>query len=166
MSPSDSGQGLTEIAIVGMAGRFPGAGNIEEFWQNLLAGKESISFFGVEDALSAKVPEKMVANPAYIRARGLLEGIEMFDASFFGFTPREAELTDPQHRLFLECAHEALEDAACDPSTYQGAIGVYAGMSMSGYMFHIYSNPSQIVAMSGAQIEMGNDKDYLPTRAS
>lgn len=166
MSTSGLRQGLPEIAIVGMAGRFPGARNIEEFWQNLLAGTESISFLGEEDALSANVPQALVANPAYIRARGVLEGIEMFDAAFFGFTPREAELTDPQHRLFLECAHEALEDAACDPSTYEGAIGVYAGMSMSGYMFHIYSNPSQIVAMSGQLIEMGNDKDYLPTRVS
>ena len=103
-----------EIAIIGMAGRFPGARDIDELWQNLRDGVESIAFFSDEELASSGIDPTVLSDPNYVKARGVLEDAEWFDASFFGFTPREAELMDPQHRLFLECAWEALEHAGYD----------------------------------------------------
>lgn len=116
------------IAIIGMAGRFPGARNIDEFWQNLKDGVESIAFFTDEELVSAGIEPTVLSNPNYIKAKALLEDIELFDASFFGFNPREAAIMDPQQRIFLECAWEALEAAGYDPQTYAGRIGAYAGV--------------------------------------
>ena len=99
------------IAIVGMAGRFPGARNVAEFWENLCAGRESISTFSEEQLLASGVSPEEFNDPAYVRRRAVLEGPEMFDAALFGITPKDAELTDPQHRVFLECCWEAFEDA-------------------------------------------------------
>ena len=106
---------LDKIAVIGMAGRFPDAPNIETFWKNLCAGVESVTRFTDEQLLSAGVEPSLVQAPNFVKAGVLLDGVELFDARFFGYTPREAELTDPQHRLFLECAWEALEDAGYDP---------------------------------------------------
>src|SRR5262245_31147990 len=110
-----------------MSLRFPGARNVAEFWQNLRDGVESVSFFSEQELLAAGVPAETLHQPNYVRASATLGDVESFDASFFGFYPREAELLDPQHRLFLECAWEALEDAGYNPDTYRGMIGVYAG---------------------------------------
>src|SRR5918999_5858699 len=117
----------TDIAIIGMSGRFPRARNIAEFWQVLKDGVEAISFFSDEELARAGVDPEVLSSPDYVKAGGVLEDVELFDASFFGFNPREAEALDPQQRLFLECSWEALEDAGYDPENYEGHIGVYAG---------------------------------------
>src|SRR3954451_22166152 len=110
------------IAIIGMAGRFPGADDVDQFWRNLRDGVESIRFFGGEaEEASAGRPE----DPHLVRAGGVLDGIESFDAAFFDFNPREAELTDPQQRVFLECCWQALERAGYSPEGFAGAIGVF-----------------------------------------
>ena len=117
----------SELAIVGMAGRFPRAKNVEEFWRNLREGVDAVQFLSDEELRAGGVDSALLSNPGYVKAAMILDGVDLFDASFFGYTPREAEIMDPQHRLFLECARDALEDAACDPETYQGLIGVFAG---------------------------------------
>ncbi len=152
------------IAVVGMSGRFPGASSVRQFWQNLRRGVESISFFSAEELRSAGIPAGLLANPNYVRARGILEEADAFDARFFGYSPREAELIDPQHRVFLECAWEALESAGYEPATYPGRIGVLAGVSASTYWLHLLSHPE--VAVSVDQAVIANDKDFLPTRVS
>src|SRR2546427_12604479 len=112
------------VAIIGMAGRFPKARDIEQFWHNLRDGVEAISFFTDEELEAAGIsfPKN---NPNYVKARGLLEEADHFDAAFFGIHPKEAEVMDPQHRVFLECAWEALEDAGYDSETTEGLIGVF-----------------------------------------
>lgn len=167
-----------EIAVIGMAGRFPGADNIEEFWQNLKNGVESIAFFTEEEILASGVDPQLVKNPNYVKASPILSDIESFDADFFGYTPKEAELIDPQQRLLLECAWESLEDAGCDPLNYPGKIGIYAGAAMNTYLFNnLYPNRHQfdpgdslhvftLDSMGGFQTMVANDKDYLTTRIS
>jgi acyl transferase domain-containing protein len=154
------------VAIIGMAGRFPGAANINEFWSNLCAGVDSISRFTEDELEAAGVDRELLKDPHYVRAKGIIEDIEKFDAEFFGYGPREAEIMDPQQRLFLECAWEALEDAGYDPFQYEGAIGVYAGCGMSSYWQNLYSNPELIRVITPYQAKLGNDKDYLPTRVA
>ena len=155
------------IAIIGMAGRFPGARNVDELWQNLRAGMESIRPFGDEELRAAGVSEEELANPAYIKAGSVLEEADLFDAQFFGFNPREAEVTDPQHRLFLECAHQALEASGYYPQNFAGLIGVFAGATPSTYLYNnIYSNQQLISSVGAYQIGMSNDKDFVPTRVS
>src|SRR5438552_5507482 len=154
------------IAIIGMAGRFPKARDIAEFWRNLCAGVEGISFFsnGELDALGVDGPKD---NPDYVKARGILDAADQFDAAFFGINPREAEVMDPQHRVFLECAWEALESAGCDPERHEGAIGVFAGMSMNTYLANVLLHrPDFLAQFNEHQIMLGNDKDFLPTRVS
>jgi acyl transferase domain-containing protein/acyl carrier protein len=155
-----------DIAIVGMAGRFPGARNLREFWRNLRDGVESISFFSREEVLAAGVDPALADEPDYVRACGVLEGIDLFDAPFFGYTPREAEGIDPQQRLFLECCRHALEDAGCDPEQHDGITGVYGGCGMSTYYFQLYRNPEFVAQTGHFQLLIGNDKDYLSTRTS
>lgn len=156
-----------EIAIIGMAARFPGAKNINEFWSNLCDGIESISFFSDQDLEAAGVDSTTLSNPNYVKAKALLEDIELFDASFFGFTPREAEITDPQHRFFLECAWEALENASYDSERYTGRIGVYAGAYTSTYfLFNLFPNPEIMMSAGGYQVMIGNDRDFPATRVS
>jgi amino acid adenylation domain-containing protein len=155
------------VAIVGMAGRFPGAADLGEFWRNLREGRECIRFFTDEELTAAGVDPGMLARPGYVKARGALDGIDLFDAPFFDLTPREAELLDPQHRLFLECAWHALEDAGCDPSRFAGAIGVYAGVSANFYLLrNVLANPEVLQAGGGNQAMLGGDKDFLATRVS
>ena len=115
------------IAVIGMACRVPGARCVDEFWRNLRDGVESIRFLTDEELVRNGLDPEELTNPRHVRAAAAVEGIEWFDASFFGFTTREAEIMDPQHRLFLECAWEALEDAAYDSARYKGAIGVFGG---------------------------------------
>jgi len=156
-----------EIAIISMAGRFPGAKSVEEFWFNLRAGVESISTFTDEELQAAGTPPAELRDPNYVRAKGVLDDIEMFDASFFGFSAREAETTDPQHRLFLECAWEVLERAGYDTQRYEGRIGVYGGAGANGYFLsNLLTNPDIINSVGMYQAFISNDKDYLSTRLS
>ena len=123
-----------EIAIVGMSGRFPGARNLEAFWHNVRDGVESITRFSDDELRAAGIPDTALNDARYVKAWGVLEDIELFDAAFFGFTPRDAEITDPQHRLFLECAWEALEAAGYGAGDYRGSVAVYAGASLNTYL--------------------------------
>ncbi len=167
MAKRETDDSLESIAIIGMAGRFPGAKSIEQFWQNLCDGKESISFFTDEELVAAGVDPALLSDPNYVKASPVLEDIEMFDALFFGFTPREAEVMDPQHRLFLECAWEALENAGYNSETYEGLIGVYAGAALNTYLLrNLNSHPDIFNLASASQILIGNNRDFLPTRVS
>lgn len=155
------------IAVIGMSGRFPGAATLEQFWQNLCAGVESITFFSASELQAAGVAPELLAHPNYVPARGVLEDAEQFDAAFFGFNPREAELLDPQHRLFLECAWEALEYAGYDPDRYHGIIGVFGSVSLSTYaMRNIYTNPELIATTGDYQVLLSSDKDFIAERVS
>jgi acyl transferase domain-containing protein len=149
-----------------MAGRFPGARNVDEFWANLRGGIESIKFFSDEELLAAGVSPSVLNDPSYVKAKGSIEDAELFDAHFFGFTPREAEITDPQQRLFMECAWEALEIAGYDSEKYEGSIGVFAGVSMNTYVFNLFSNHNLIKSLGMFQTSVANDKDHLTTRVS
>src|SRR5712691_2851374 len=162
---SDHLNGL-EIAIIGMVGRFPGAKNIDEFWQNLQHGVESVSFFSEEELKSSGVASTLLNDHHYVKAGAILNDVELFDAAFFGFNPREAEVMDPQQRLFLECAWEALESAGYDSETYEGLIGVYAGAGMNTYLFNLYANSAVRESVAGFQAMISNDKDFLSTRVS
>jgi natural product biosynthesis luciferase-like monooxygenase protein len=166
MKNADVTEHLGEIAIVGMAGRFPGARSVDEFWRNLRDGVESITFYSEEELIAAGVDRETLEDRRYIRAGAILPDVDLFDASFFGFTQSEAEITDPQHRLLLECAWEALENAGYNPDACRDRIGVYAGASTSTYILNIYSDPNLVASADGMQIEIGNDKDYLATRVS
>ena len=153
-----------EIAVIGMAGRFPGAKNLDQFWQNLCEGVESIKFFTYEELLAKGVDAKTLEDPNYVKAEAVLDDIEMFDASFFDFTPREASLIDPQHRLFLEHAWEALENAGYAAGERQVRIGVYAGESINSYLLsNLYPNRELIESAGGFQVVINNDRDYLAT---
>jgi acyl transferase domain-containing protein len=154
-----------EIAIIGMSGRFPGAKNIDEFWQNLRDGIESISFFSEQELESLGINSTLLKAPNYVRAKAVLEDVDLFDASFFGFAPREANIMDPQQRLFLECAWEALEDAGYGSGTNAGSVGVFAGASLNTYLLlnpslNLESTPSSFQTLTS------NDKDFLATRVS
>lgn len=157
----------SEIAVIGMAGRFPGAKNIDEYWRNLQKGAETVSFFTDRELEAAGVDPALLKNPHYVKARGIVEGIELFDASFFGLTPREAETIDPQHRLFLECAWQALEHAGYDPDRYEGLIGVYGGVGLNKYLLNnLYPNRAFMESAGLFQAMLGNDKDFAATRVS
>ncbi|MDM9379458.1 condensation domain-containing protein [Chlorogloeopsis sp. ULAP01] len=165
MSISTSLNG-SEIAIIGLSGRFPGAKDIDEFWQNLQQGRETIAFFTDEELLAAGINSSLLNDPNYVKAQAVLADAEYFDAEFFGFNPREATITDPQHRVFLECAWSALENAGYDSQNYQGAIGVYAGSGMNTYLLNIYLNQNIIGSVDPQQLMLAGNKDFLTTRVS
>ncbi len=158
----------TAIAIIGMAGRFPGARNIAEFWQNLKNGVESIRSFSDAELLAAGVPSEELAQPEYVKSGVILQDLDQFDAAFFGFSPKDAAIMDPQHRLFLECAWEALETAGHTPTTFPGSIGVYAGSGMNSYMIYNLLTNRKLMESAGLFLirQTGNDKDVLATRVS
>ena len=156
-----------DIAIIGMSCRFPGAATAEEFWTNLCHGVESITFFSDQELMSAGVPPSLVVNPNYVKAAPMLRDVEIFDASFFGYSPKDAALMDPQHRLFLEVCWEAFENAGYDPAGYPGKVGVFstAGGIVSSYLLaklHHADLPGQTASTS----HINNDKDFLSTRVS
>jgi amino acid adenylation domain-containing protein len=155
------------VAIIGMAGRFPGARSVEELWRNLCAGVESISFFSAAEMEACGVSRDLLRQPGYVPAKGVVADVDLFDHEFFGTSARLAQVMDPQQRLFLECAWEALEDAGYDPDLYPGSIGIYAGSAPSTYlMHHVLPNYPRIANLGEIQITTANDKDYLPTLAS
>ena len=156
------------IAIVGMSGRFPGARNTAEFWRNLRDGVESIRDLTDAELRAAGATVEDLANPDYVRRAAILDGVPLFDAPFFGFSPRDAAVMDPQHRHFLECAWEALEDAAHPPQQFAGSIGIFAGSGMNAYLIHNLLANRRLLASAGLfQLKQtGNDKDVLATRVS
>ncbi len=156
-----------QIAVIGMAGRFPGARDLPGFWRNLADGVEGVSFFSDEELAGAGVPARLLADPNYVKAGSLLDGVGDFDAEFFGYTAREAELLDPQQRLFLEHCWHALEDAGYDPGRPPGLIGVYAGVAWNTYLLSNLMAHRQLFDGGGAfQVFITNDKDFMPTRVS
>ncbi|MEO0835285.1 MAG: type I polyketide synthase, partial [Cyanobacteria bacterium J06642_3] len=155
-----------EIAIIGMAGRFPGAKDVTEFWHNLQQGRESIYFYSPEELQKLEIDRETSSKPNFVNAVGKLDDIDLFAADFFGFNPREAELLDPQHRLFLESAWTALEDAGYDGQQYPGVVGVFGGAGMNGYRFNLYRNAEIKENTDKYQLFLASEKDFLTTRVS
>ncbi|MFL6234245.1 MAG: SDR family NAD(P)-dependent oxidoreductase [Thermoanaerobaculia bacterium] len=156
----------SEVAVIGMAGRFPGAPTVERFWENLRNGVESIRFFTDEELLAAGISPAVLSQPTYVKASPVLDDVESFDAGLFGIPPHEARILDPQQRLFLECVWEALERAGYNHESYAGLVGVYGGTEASSYVQNLLSQPDIFESASLLQIELGNDKDYIATRVS
>jgi acyl transferase domain-containing protein/acyl carrier protein len=155
----------SDIAVIGMSCRFPGAGNVEEFWKNLSEGVESIIHFSDEDLTKQGIDPSVLNDPSVVKAAARIDGIDLFDASFFGYSPREAEAIDPQQRIFLECADEALECSGHDPDRFEGLVGVYGGSGVNTYLMRILAQPWGDAAQN-LNSTLGNDKDYLCTRVS
>ena len=168
MSEPDNTLAGTSIAVVGMAGRFPGARNLSEFWRNLRDGVESITALNDEQLIAVGATPAELENPDYVRSAAILDDIDRFDASFFGLSPRDAAIMDPQHRLFLQCAWEALENAGWSVDEFSGRVGVYAGSGMNTYLIHNLLSNAELVANAGLFLlkQTGNDKDVLATRVS
>ena len=156
------------IAIIGATGRFPGAGSVEEFWANLSAGRETISFFTDEElAASGQDVEALKRGGNYVPARGVLKDSDHFDAAFFGIHPNEAEVMDPQQRLFLEGCWEALERAGYVPGQIAGSVAVYAGATFNTYYLHALHHRRDLIELMGReQVMLGNEKDYIATRVA
>ncbi len=156
-----------DIAVIGMVGRFPGASDLDTFWRNLRDGVESIARFSADELAAAGIDPGVYSTPSYVPAGGVIEGIDLFDAAHFGYSPREAQTIDPQQRILLECAWEALEHAGYDAERYAGAIGVYVGVGLSTYLLSVlYPNRHLLAGVDGLQLTLGNDKDYAATRIS
>ena len=154
------------IAIVAMAGRFPGAADVEAFWKNLCEGRDSITVFR-DDELDPAVTAADRADPAYVAARGVIDGVEEFDAAFFGISPKEAELMDPQQRIFLELCWQCLERGGHVPDATPGPVGVFAGMYNASYFQrHVVAHPELIDKIGAFQVMLGNEKDYIATRVA
>jgi len=165
---SDAYDPLEGIAIVGMAGRFPGARNVAELWQNLLAGRETIDRFGPDELEHAHAEDmESRSDPQYVRARGVLADVDKFDDQFFGFSPKEAEVLDPQQRLFLETAWEALEHAGFDPKSFDGPIGVFAGATTNTYYLNNLLSRRDVTDLVGLlTTQMANQNQYIATRTA
>jgi len=161
----NSNTGL-EVAVIGLSGCFPQAKDIDTFWNNLQSGVESIHFFTDQELKDLGVDASLLQNPNYVKAQGVVEGIDLFDASFFAISPREAEVMEPSMRYFLEHAWTALEDAGYSCETYNKPIGVYAGANFSNYLLNIYSNKDIIASVGDRQIEKGISPAYFTTFAS
>lgn len=156
-----------DIAVIGMEGRFPQAPDIDAFWRNVRDGKCSVTFLSEEELLSRGVDEDLARDPKYVPATNELADIDRFDAEFFGYSPREAELMDPQHRLLLECAWGALEKAGHDPARYDGLVGVYAGAGTNSYLlFNVAANRGAADMLGGSHVMLGNSADFLASRVS
>ncbi|MBE0572735.1 MAG: SDR family NAD(P)-dependent oxidoreductase [Ignavibacteriaceae bacterium] len=153
-----------DIAIIGMSCRFPGADDLDSFWNNLANGVESISHFSDEELRKSGIPESLINNPNYVKAAPIINEPGMFDASFFGYTPMEAKTMDPQHRILLECAHQALEHSGYDAEKYKGRIGVFTGSAMNTYFMNNILRSKFVDEYIPTLI--GNDKDFLSTRIS
>jgi len=165
----DDERGLgSAVAIIGAAGRFPGARGLSEFWQNVSRGIESIRRFSDEELLAAGESPDAISDPAYVRAWPVLDDIDQFDAGFFGLSPRDAAIMDPQHRMFLELAWEAMEDAGYDPERTSVPVGVFAACGMNTYMMHHLVTNREVMSTVGEWLvrHTGNDMNFLATRVS
>jgi acyl transferase domain-containing protein/thioesterase domain-containing protein/acyl carrier protein len=158
----------TDIAVVGMAGRFAGANTLEQYWRNLRDGVESLTRFTDEELLAAGVAPSLLADPNYVRAGAVLPEMEQFDAKFFGFSPREASIMDPQHRHFLEVSWQALENSGHVPANFEGSIGIFGGSGHNAYLpYNLLTNPKLMQQLGFFLVRhTGNDKDFLTTRVS
>src|SRR5216684_2823280 len=156
------------FAVIGMSGRFPGAENPAELWANLRAGAESITFFSDDELLAAGESPERLRDPAYVKASGRLADIDKFDAAFFGMSPRDAAVFDPQHRVFLECAWEAFENAGYVAERFEGPVGVFASSGGAEYLMHNLLPNRQVMESVGAWLvrHTGNDQNFLATRVS
>jgi acyl transferase domain-containing protein/acyl carrier protein len=155
------------IAVIGMAGRFPGAENLEQYWHNICNGVESISYFSDDEVLKSGIDRELIKKSNFIKARGVLDDTDLIDARLFGLHAREAALMDPQHRLFLECAWKAFESAGYCPDNHQGRVGVFGGSSMNTYMLNNLADLiKNIESVESLQISIGNDKDSLTTEVA
>src|SRR6185295_16761980 len=153
------------VAIVGMAGRFPGARDLGELWRNLRDGVESVRFLSGEEMAAAGVPGPAIADPAWVPAVSMPDGVDEFDAPFFGISHREAEILDPQHRLFLEACWAALEDAGHASGTGDEVVSVYGGVTTSTYLlFNLARNRQVLETVDPLQLIVGNAVDSLTTR--
>ena len=170
MSRDDRGSSDLDIAVIGMSGRFPGAPDLRQYWANIRDGVESITTLSDATLAGQGVDPAMLRDPHYVKVASMLDGVEMFDAGFFGYSPKEAELMDPQGRLFLECAWEALESAGYPPTSYPGAIGVYATESLNTYLLHHLRGgldfQSFVLAGGNLSTIVANNADFLTTRVS
>ncbi|MCP4660223.1 MAG: non-ribosomal peptide synthetase, partial [bacterium] len=155
-----------ELAIIGMSARYAGAASVEEFWDNLCGGVESIRRLSVEELEAAGVAPEDYRAPDYVPAVADLRDADRFDAAFFGFNPREAEILDPQHRVLLECAWQALEHAGYDPSRYPGPIGVFVGAGMSRYAMNLFANSELVRSLGMAPLMFAVGQDFLAPRIS
>lgn len=163
-----------KIAVIGMACKFPGADDPEEFWNNLVRGQETLTHFSDEEIRKVEPYfEELKNNPDYVRVRGAIRDVDKFDAAFFGITPKEATETDPQQRVWLETAWKALEHAGCDPFSYSGAIGVFGGGGISSYLINnILRDPKRMDNYfrpdfgSSTQMILGNDTSYITTKTA
>ncbi|MEM9292995.1 MAG: SDR family oxidoreductase [Acidobacteriota bacterium] len=157
----------SDIAVLALSGRFPRAASVDELWQRLLDGEECVSFFGREELLAAGIPEAVIDDPDFVAASGLLEDAALFDAAFFGYSPREAEILDPQHRVFLEEAWKAMEQAGYVGDRFDGLVGVFGGVTASSYLLqNLYGHREIFRQLGTVQVGLGNDKDFLSTKVS
>ena len=156
-----------DIAIIGLTGKFPGADNIDEFWQLIMNGKEAITHFSREELETKGVARELLDDPNYVYATGSIPTADKFDASFFGFTPKEADFMDPQHRVFLETCHEALENAGYSSDNYTGSIGVFGGSGPDNYILkNLFQHEDTLRNIGEFQTIVNNGKDFLTTHAS
>ena len=153
----------TDLAIIGMAGRFPGARDVDEFWDRVVAGEDCLTDLTERALTDAGVSAETLASETYVRRNGIVDGIDQFDPAFFGVSPREAAIMDPQHRLLLECSWEALESAGYVPERFDGSIGVFAGCGANTYLLNnLLSNPDLLDELGWFLLRhTGNDKDFL-----
>ncbi|HYH80775.1 MAG TPA: beta-ketoacyl synthase N-terminal-like domain-containing protein [Longimicrobium sp.] len=167
-SDADTEAGFgTEIAVVGMAGRFPGADTLAELWAMIAEGREGITTFSDDELRAAGTPDAWLSDASFVKRLGVLREVDRFDAAFFGYSPREVEVLEPAHRLFLECAWEALENAGVDPARAGGAVGVYAGAGEPTYARgNVLTRPELVEALGLFAIVIGSNKDFLPTRTA
>jgi len=172
MSSSENEMHPEGVAIIGMSGKFPGAPDLDSFWDNIVSGRDTISRFSRVE-LEARDRAALEFGPDYVAAHGVLKDSDMFDAGFFGIAPREADFLDPQHRLFLETCWNALEDGGCDPNQFAGQIGVFGGCSLNTYLLANLSTSREFIdeltgnyQVGEFQTALGNDKDFLCTRVA
>ncbi|QNK01621.1 polyketide synthase [Dyella telluris] len=166
LSRGSQGDAREPIAVIAAAGRFPGAADVEAFWANLCEGRESITHFDAGE-LDASIPASLRSDPAYVAARGIVDGVEDFDAAFFGMSPREAELMDPQQRIFLELCWECLERGGYTPDRHEAPVGVFGGMYHATYFqHHLTHRPDLIEKLGAFLVSLANEKDFLATRVA
>ncbi len=156
-----------DIAIIGLSCRLPGAASADEYWKNLCDGVESIRTFSDQELVAAGVDPSLVTNPDYVKAAPILRDVAMFDAGFFGYSPKDASLMDPQQRLFLEVCWEAFENAGYDPTDYPGKVGVIssAGGIVSTYLVAKMGHPD-FPGQTASTTHINNERDFLSTRVS